>query len=326
MNNDNHDIIISDIWSFEQALFLEDKVSEIHVRELFHCIEDVIIEKGKPFLSTKDYDEGSEDYKRTFISHINDFRDTLGDYQARYTLNYFFTNEYAYYYSQSIMVDNSYDNFDFWFTCKLRQFDTKLITLNEFLDFQLKSNFNKDFFNYLRFLNAIVTQYKKELLNVRLIEGVNQWINEYKSDSDIRDQRKLKGEYSSLRLRELSSNTNYFQENSQTLNAVLKQLRDNDFIHDDTLFINFKRIFKESNIPEDKRIVWTGTNKDLQWFMKYLTKESNKIKYHKDDIWLVASKCFVDKEGKEFAADSLRKANGDNWQRKKLLESILAKI
>jgi len=322
----NYKIDIADIWQYEQFLFLRGKSSEKFVRDLFPRIEDVIIINGKPFLSTVDYDKGDVEYKRRFNISINDFRDCISDFQARYKLNYFFTNAYGYYYRQSIIIDNSYTDFDFWFTCKLRQFDTKLTNLNKFLDFQLKSNFNKDFSKYVHFLNAIVIQFKNELLSESIIDSINYWINENKEGIDIQDQRKLKGKYSSLKLRELSTNPNYFQKNSHTLNAVLKQLEDNDFIRKGTLFTDFKRIFKDSNIPENKRIIWTGTNKDLQWFMNYLAKVSKKIEYHKDDIWVVASKCFVDKDGKEFATNSLRQANGDDIERQKLLESILAKI
>jgi hypothetical protein len=60
--------------------------------------------------------------------------------------------------------------------------------------------------------------------------------------------------------------------------------------------------------------------------MNYLVKDLKKVELHENDIWLVAVKCFVDKDGKEFKTDQLRKASGDNYKRQKLLESILAKI
>ena len=88
-----YDINIGDIWNFEQSLFLGNKSSANHIRELFQRIEDIIIEKGQPFLSVADYDSGNEDYQRNFNSHIHDFKDSYGDFHARYALNYFFTNE-----------------------------------------------------------------------------------------------------------------------------------------------------------------------------------------------------------------------------------------
>ncbi|MCA0131761.1 hypothetical protein [Winogradskyella alexanderae] len=326
MNDKLYDINIGDIWNFEQTLFQENQISENHVRELFQRIEDIIIHKGQPFLSTEDYDNGGEEYRRNFRVYVTEFRDSLGDFKTRYTLNYFFTNEYAYYYNQVILIDKEFNDFDFWFTCKLRQFDSKLTNLNKFLDFQLKLNFGKNISNYVDFLKAIMIQYENELLNKRLIESLNYWIESNKNGGYFEGRRKLKGKYSSLRLRELNSNPDYLKKNSHILNTVLKQLKANNFIHEETLFTDFNRIFEGNVIPENKRIVWTGTNKDLKWFMDYLCEGSNKIEYHKHDKWILANMCFVNKENQEFAKDVLRKASGGNEVRKKLLESILTKI
>lgn len=326
MNDNLYDINIGDIWNNEQSLFQENQSSENHVRELFQRIEDVIIDKGKPFLSIEDYDSGSQDYRKKFNSHIKDFKESYGDFQSRYALNYFFTNDYAFYYNQAILIDKKFNDFDFWFTYKLRQFDSKLTNLNKFLDFQLKLNFNQDISIYVDFLKATMIQYKGELLSERLIESLNFWMESNKDGGNFQGRRKLKGKYSSLRLRVLNTNPDYLKKNSHILNIVLKQLKANNFIHEDTLFTDFNRIFEGNIIPENKRIVWTGTNKDLKWLMDYFCEGSNKIEYHKHDKWVVANKCFIDKEGKEFGIVSLRKANGKNMERKKVLESILSRI
>jgi hypothetical protein len=326
MNDNHYDINIGDIWNYEQSLFQENQSSENHVRELFQRIEDVTIDKGKPFLSIEDYDSGSQDYRKKFNSHIKDFKESYGDFQSRYALNYFFTNEYAFYYNQVILIDKKFNDFDFWFTLKLRQFDAKLINLNKFLDFQLKLNFEKKISTYVDFLKSIMIQYEKELLSQKLIDSLNYWIDNKKDTGNIQVLRKLKGKYSSLRLRKLNTNPYYLKKNSQILNTVLKQLKANNFIHEETLFTDFNRIFEGNIIPINKRIIWTGFNKDLHWFMNYLVKDSEKVELYKNDIWLVAIKCFIDEDGKEFKTDQLRKAKGEDEKRKILLESILAKI
>ncbi|MBV7270567.1 hypothetical protein [Winogradskyella luteola] len=317
-NHNYYDIEIADIWQYEQNEFLSDKSLDDLAKKIINKTEEVIIKEGEESF-TVDLDDGKS--RAYYERNLNEYRESSNTLKGRYNNNFFFNNQVCYQYDQSIIVTQESPDFDFWFALKLRQYDSKLTEVKNFLEYQLERAFNKDLVRFIDFLKLEMKQFSDTIFDDRITESIGGWIKDKNSLN-----RKLKGKYSSLRLRELNTNPDYLKKNSHVLNDVLKQLKANNFIHEDTLFTNFNRIFEGNIIPKSKRIVWTGKNKELHWFMNYLVKDTKKVELHKNDIWLVANKCFVDKEGKEFGIDPLRKANGDNMEQKKLLESILAKI
>jgi len=318
VNYSYYDINLGDIWLFEHDQCVNDKSSNDLAKKVIDKAEELIIKEGEvSFIVDLDNKESRLYYER----NLKDYKKNSNTLKGRFETNYFFNKESCYQFDQDIIVKRETSGFDFWFALKLRQYDSKLIEIKNFLEFQLEGAFNKDLVKFTDFLKLEIKQYQDAIFNDRIIGTIDTWIKEKNTIN-----RKLKGKYSSLRLRELNTNSDYLKKNSHVLSNVLKHLKAYNFIHEDTLFTDFIRIFGGNIIPKNKRIVWTGTNKDLKWFMDYLSEGSNKIEYHKHDKWIVANMCFLNKENQGFGKDVLRKASGDDEARKKLLESILAKI
>ncbi|TGV04816.1 hypothetical protein [Flavivirga rizhaonensis] len=327
-NYDYYKIDIADIWKFEQFSFLKGKSSEKYARELFQRIEDLIIIKGEPFLTTEDYDNRDDEYRRIFNSYIKDFRETIGDFKSRYSLSYFFTNDYCFHYGRSIIIDRSCDGFDFWFILKLKQYDSKLSEIKKFLDFQLETNFTNEVSEFVNFLKISIRQYQDEFHEKRVVETVNDYIDsrDDKKLSSNKNKRKISGNIYSLYLRILKTDPKFFRkpDTIKSYYEAFNKLKKEKFISGNTSLDNFKEIFRSKEISKNKRIVWIGTNKELQWFMKYLVRDSKKVVDLKKDIWLVTIRCFVKSENKEFTVEQLRDAKGKATHRKLLLESILS--
>lgn len=321
INYSYYDINLVDIWLYEHYQYISGKSSNDLAKKVIDKAEHLIINEGEESFVIELGVNISERSRSYYHRNINEYKRASKTLKGRFDVNYFFNKDSCFEYEQQIIINRDNPDFDFWFSLKLRQYASKLISIKHFLDFQLDDKFDNDSSKFIDFLKLVIKQNYDTIFDDRITQTVDTWIIEKNALN-----RKIKGKYVSLRIKELASNPNYFQKNNHNFNSVHKQLIENSFIHKNTLLTDFKRIFEDVRIPESKRIIWTGTNKELQWFMNYLSKESNKIEYHKDDIWVVANTCFVDKEGKEIGIDSLRKANGKNIERKNMLESILAKI
>lgn len=327
VNYQYHDVDLADIWQYERSLFLIGKSSEQFAKDLIEKIENVIIKKGNPFLATNKYNSGDRQYDQLFTIHIKDFQDSYSNFKKRFNLDYFFTNDYCFYFNQQIILQNNNEDFYFWFALKLRQYDSKLIEIKNFLKSQLQINFNNNTNELIDFLKVIIRQYKSEFLENIIVETVDEWIdqNRIKTQNSTKGQRKIVGKINTFCLKIFKTNFKFFEEPETIKNyqKTLIELKKGKFISTDTSYYNFVAIFKNKQVFKNQRIMWVGTKKELQWFVKYLVYDSKKVEVLKNDIWLVAIKCFINIEGEEFTIQQLRDANGNQIQRKQLLEKIL---
>jgi hypothetical protein len=320
-NYNYYKIDIVDIWQYEQDQFLDGSTSEELARSIIDSAEDLIIRRGMASFKVDLGVNISERDRSYYFRNLNAYKRASKTLIGRYKINYFFKKDSCYQFDQQIIINQENPDFDFWFALKLGQYDSKLIEIKNFLVYQLEEAFNKDLVRFIDFLKLEMKQYLDTIFDDRITETIDSWIKEKNSLN-----RKIRGRYVTLKLKELASSPNYFLKNKNTFNGVFNRLIENEFIHKDTLFTDFKRIFEDGLVHESKRIIWTGTNKDLHWFMNYLVKDSKKVELHRNDIWVVANKCFVDENRMEFGTDPLRWAKGNDIKRKNLLESILAKI
>ena len=206
INYNYFDIDIADIWQYEQNLFLSDRSSDDLAKKIINKAEEVIIKEGEESFTVDLDDAESRAY---YERNLNEYRESSKSLKGRYNTDFFFNKQVCYQYDQHIMVSQGSPDFDFWFALKLRQYDSKLIEIKHFLEFHLDDKFDNDSSKFIDFLKLLIKQYQDIIFDNKITQTVDAWIIKKNALN-----RKLKGKYSSLRLKELSSNPNYFQKNS----------------------------------------------------------------------------------------------------------------
>lgn len=326
-NHKYYDIEIADIWQYEQNKFLSDKSSDDLAKQIINKAEEVIIKEGEESF-TIDLDEA--DSRAYYERNLNEYRSSSNTLKGRYKTNFFFNKQVCYQFDQHIIVTRESPDFDFWFALKLRQYDTKITKIKDFLEYQLQKNFLRDSRNFSDFMELIIRQYQMEFLNDKIVDTVKEWIvpNGSKKQLSNKGNRKKFTNLKSFRLKEISTNPNVLKigENRARLKVVFENLKSNDFISKENAFNNFVSIFDKGEVKKKKRIIWSGSNVELQWFVKYLVYESQIVEDPKNDIWLVTIDCFVGEDQKEYTIPQLRDAKGKKLERQKLLKTILSEM
>ncbi len=228
---------------------------------------------------------------------------------------------------KNYMITHKSCDFDYWFALKLRQYQMGLKNIFKFLDHHLAQSFNNDRKQFNEFLKLTLLQYEKIFFNKKVSRIVKDYrrtiLLSRKNKSQKIQARKPKTSYSTFLLKSLENNPNYIRNHIVVFMDIWYTLKKEGFINKNTTFQNFKAIFKNQPIESLNRIKWIGTNKELQWFVKYLVYESRKVVDLDKDIWLITMKCFVNVDEKEYTESQLRNASGYKIDRKKLLKNIL---
>ncbi|MBL4653294.1 MAG: hypothetical protein JKY53_10590, partial [Flavobacteriales bacterium] len=284
----------ADIWEYERALFLNGKSSKEHAGSILSDIQLIITNNASPVFGLDNYDRGDQQYKKYYESRVTQFTESLNNTEELYRIEFFFMRDGCYQYDYSIILTPSQKDFEFWFALKLRQYENKISTIDDFLTYQLQQSFNDDVKTFSRFLNLNIRQYRDSFFNEKITDTVSEWMDDYKTEnkeseqskkqsSSNTDERKIEGEIHSLLLKKLVDNPKYFQDNINEFTGVLVKLKNEQFVHQSTDLDVFKAMFRNKKITSEKRIVWIGTVKELQWFMKYLVYESKKVADLKND-------------------------------------------
>lgn len=231
---------------------------------------------------------------------------------------------------QNYLITQESEDFDYWFALKLRQYQMRLKDISKFLTYHLSNSFDNNKQVYHDFLKMILLQYEKIFFNKRVSKMVKKYFRTVlyllKGKHHNKTSRKPKTSYNTLLLKSYQNDDSFFKKNIVAIMDIWSALKKEGFINKETSFENFKNIFKEQPIEKENRIIWTGTNKELQWFVKYLVYESEKVADLDKDIWLVTIKCFLKSGGEEFTESQLRNASGKNLTRKKIIEFLLSNI
>ena len=112
------------------------------------------------------------------------------------------------------------------------------------------------------------------------------------------------------------TNNKYFVLKANEVMDVLKGLKKDNFISNDTKLESFKNIFSGKVIKPENRVNWIGSYIELKLAISILMLQLNKLKkiYYK---WETAVKCFI-KDGDEIEVTQLDKANGKKDNEEKL--------
>lgn len=228
---------------------------------------------------------------------------------------------------ENVTVTSNHSDFDYWFALKLRQYQMRLKSISAFLNYHLSYSFNHNKRKFDDFLELVLLQYQDIFFNKKLTKIVKKYCKNALSQTERKNItnkiRKPRTDYNTFQLKALRNNPNYIKENIVSFMDTWSALKKEKFIDKHTSFENFKSIFKNQSIEPLNRIKWTGTNKELQWFVKYLVYGAKKVIDLDKDIWLITMKCFVRNNETEFTESQLRNASGNRLGRKKLVESIL---
>ncbi|WP_281989490.1 hypothetical protein [Aquimarina aggregata] len=231
---------------------------------------------------------------------------------------------------KDITITSNHTDFDYWFALKLRQYQMKLKSISAFLNYHLSYSFRNNRSKFNNFLELVLLQYQDIFFNKKLTKTVKKYRKNHLSLTERKNIsnkiRKPRTDYNTFQLKMLKHNRNYIKENIVNFMDIWFALKKENFIDKHTSFENFKAIFKNQPIEPSNRIKWIGTNKELQWFVKYLVYDSKKVVYLDKDIWLIAIQCFVKEGEKEFTELQLRNATGNKLDRKEFLRTILNRV
>ncbi|GAA0743100.1 hypothetical protein [Gaetbulibacter jejuensis] len=200
-NYDYYNIEIADIWQHEHEQFLVGNTSDRLAKTIIDKAEEIIIRKGEVNFTVDLGVNVPKTDKTYYLRHLNDFKRDSKSLNGRYDLNYFFNKHSCYQYEQNIIIKPESFDFDFWFALKLRQYDSKLIEISNFLNFQLESSFNNNPSEILDFLKIVTKQFKDDLLSDRVIEIVEDWIGNHSAISSVEKEVNLVDDRIILRIK-----------------------------------------------------------------------------------------------------------------------------
>ena len=330
INYSYYDINLVDIWLYEQSLFLSDKTSDDLAKKIIDKVEAIIIIEGKAAFGINYRDNKDEKIRMYYDRNKREHGEAYKILKERFRLDFFFNKYSCFQYDEPIIINSENIDFDFWFALKIRQYNSKTLSLIKFLDSQLVTNFNNDIKVFISFLKFGILKDQSEILLDEVKVAIDDWINRNNSRQvSNKNRQKMDGEINSFLLKNLDNDSTYFKrsiENRQMFYKVFLDLKKHKFIASDAAFDNFTAIFSNKQISKKNKITWVGTYVELQWLVKNLVYHSQKVQDLKKDIWFVTIKCFVNLQKVEFTASQLRDAKGKNFQRKVLLEEILSKI
>jgi hypothetical protein len=192
-NYNYYKIDVADIWQYERSIFLNDNSSSKLAKKIIDKAEPIIIKDGNPSFGINYRDSQDENERMYYERNYKIYAEASKSLKERYEINFFFNKYSCFQYDQSIVVNRDYIDFDFWFAIKLRQFESKLSEIKNFLNFQLEANFNNSIIELAEFLKISIRQYQSKFLKKRVVETLKDWIeNKLKRISDAGQKGLLK--------------------------------------------------------------------------------------------------------------------------------------
>ncbi|WP_438711067.1 hypothetical protein ACSTS3_21445 [Aquimarina muelleri] len=338
-----------DIWDFEYGWILDkpiefDKFPLTRVmEELSEKMRAIAISKSTPFITYEHYLNGDDDLRRYYENKINRFHRVAPDFIEHICLEYFYCQNDGYQYRVNYEIPPSAEDFGYWFSLKIRQYELGLGYLFDFLNHHLSCSFEDNKAVYIDFLRIrVIRQYKNIFFSDRVSDTVMDYLNnlipplenqivkkepEIQTTKAIGKRPKTRKEYNSYFLTALKKDPAYLNTNTNEFDTAFEQLIEHKFIKADIDFDldNFKKIFSGRGVSKTKRCVWIGGKIYLKLFVHYMIK-TNKIEPMGNENWTTTIKCFLDKDGNEFDASQLQYANGGTTEKKKILYSIVDRL
>lgn len=177
---DTYTIDLRDVYYFEKAQIQKNSTyDETLANELFDRLEDAVFRKAKPIFTP--IDGGFVSDKHRLMDEC--YGKAYLKLRERIALNYFCRVNNCYSFDNQVTIGKSHEEYTYWFSFKLRQYDLYLKKTASFLSFQLKKNFNKNLDQFLEILDLSLDQYP-ELFSDRLRKTVQRWMAEKRKPTE----------------------------------------------------------------------------------------------------------------------------------------------
>ncbi len=321
-----YDISTLEIWNYEQDLVFQGKYDENLEHKFLSKLKEVIIQKGESNFGVEEYENKAP--SKFYLRAMDEFLQSTGNVDKQFKIAHFFdtkTNNYSL--DQTIIINKNDSNFNYWFALFLRKFDVNIIEIDNFLNFQLLTNFENNHSEFVRFLTLCLRQYN-ELISSNVILTSQEWIekNTHIEPQTRRNNKGVETKYNpkkSFKLKDVDNFQDYFEKKVIDLPLIMQDLK-KEFVHESTKIQQLKDILSGIEIDTNNRINWIGSFKELNMFVSILKFDLNKIEPIKKGIWEITCLCFT-KNGKEISVSQLSNANGKETKRSKLY-SILEKL
>ena len=331
-------INIIDIWPYERSLFFNEKTTEERIQLVEKKTIKAIIDaanlrqhvEGKsrvePFTDLKRYDSGEHD--GYWVQRLQKWDRALGNVYERIALDFFLNQDAFYSFTQDIEIDLSNEDFDFWFSLKLTQYDENVKYLSPFLDFHLTSTFKDDFPKMGEFLKYLLCQHEDELLPTRVVSILKDWINNLKENPDSQVHNELKNEpvievHKTFYLDIVRDQPRILISNNEFLEA-LALLKKKKLLSEDTNLEQFRQIFQSKALEDNNLIHWTGTLIELKWLVQEICREGVCGHIIGVEKWQVAQHCFVIKNKERWVKidkyTKISNASGANKNKSAIIE------
>ena len=323
---DYYAINIIDIWPYERSLFFNEKTTSDRIQLVEKRTIKVIIEEAnsqqqvegkprvEPFTDLKRYDSGEHD--EYWVQRLQRWNSVSGNVYERIALDYFLEGDAFYSFTQDIQINLSREDFDFWFSLKLVQYQENVKYLSSFLDFHLTSTFNDDIAKTRAFLSLLLCQYEDEILPKRVVSILKDWLNNLKENQDSQVHKTFYLDIVCDQPRILQSNIEFIE--------AFKLLKNNKLISEDTNLEQFRGIFQLKALDENNLIHWTGTLIELKWLVQEICREGVCSHINGLEKWQVAQHCFVIKQKNQWVKidkyTKISNASGADKNKSKIIE------
>jgi len=344
-NFKDYEINTLNIWDFEYDFFFDPPVEFMNfsvdrvMEELYEKIQRIAIAQGRSFATYDSYIHGDQDSRRYYEGKSNRYLNCSVNFRDYIRLNYFFSDNDAYSYRVNKEILKDEEDFAYWFSLKLRQYELGLHHIDGFLKHHLTYSFEDYITNFIDFLiKRVLRQYEGIFFSSRVRVTVMEYLEDFVKTVEMEEKNasliKAKNKstkrprtreiYNSYCLRILEKDSNYLNSNYNQFYDVFEKLIKHSFIvaDIDLDFENFKRIFSGRGVTKTKRFIWSGGKIYLKLFVHYMIK-SNKIEPMGNENWTTTVKCFLDKNGNEFELSHLQHANGGTLEKTELLYGIV---
>ena len=286
------EINIFDIWQYEKQCFLGSKTDQEHLQKLTTKIQNKIYsyyETKKPIsesqpnkivepFSRKEGDQYFTKYKNEWNNRVS-----KGLKELIY-LDYFLFKNAFFEYNYDIVIDIKDEDFNYWFCLKLRQYQSNLVKLYDFLNYQFKLNFNEEIKKLKVFLNFIFIQEEQVLFNQKFVSIVEDWLKDLRTKNH---KEAPKTYYLDI----VRDQPNILKSND-TLSDVFYSLKRNRYLLEGTKYDQFILIFKNNQLKQEEKLKWTGSMKQLKIFIESFCKKNVCSLINGIDKWKVATFCF----------------------------------